>query len=36
MLVIDNGIVVTMDDARSGYFGGHVVIDATGSPLHGH
>jgi 5-methylthioadenosine/S-adenosylhomocysteine deaminase len=27
MLVINNGTVVTMDDARSVYFGGHVVID---------
>ena len=27
MLVIDNGTVVTMDDTRSVYFGGHVVID---------
>jgi 5-methylthioadenosine/S-adenosylhomocysteine deaminase len=26
-LVIDNGAVLTMDDARSVYFGGHVVID---------
>src|ERR1700728_1958947 len=26
-LVIDNGAVLTMDDARSGHFGGHVVID---------
>ena len=27
MLVIDNGTVLTMDDARSVHFGGHVVID---------
>jgi len=27
MLVINNGTVVTMDDARSVHFGGHVVID---------
>jgi 5-methylthioadenosine/S-adenosylhomocysteine deaminase len=27
MLVINNGTVVTMDDDRSVYFGGHVVID---------
>ena len=27
MLVIENGTVLTMDDARSVYFGGHVVID---------
>ena len=27
MLVINNGTVVTMDDARSVYFGGHLVID---------
>ena len=31
MLVINNGTVVTMDDARSVYFGGHVVIDGIGS-----
>jgi len=29
MLVINNGTVVTMDDARSVHFGGHVVIDGT-------
>ncbi len=27
MIVISNGTVVTMDDARSVHFGGHVVID---------
>ena len=27
MIVIENGTVVTMDDDRSVYFGGHVVID---------
>ena len=27
MLVISNGTVVTMDDQRSVYFGGHVVIE---------
>jgi 5-methylthioadenosine/S-adenosylhomocysteine deaminase len=27
VIVINNGTVVTMDDARSVYFGGHVVID---------
>src|SRR6266849_1212545 len=27
VIVIENGIVVTMDDARSVYFGGHVVMD---------
>ena len=27
MIVIDNGTVLTMDDARSVHFGGHVVID---------
>jgi len=29
MIVINNGTVVTMDDDRSVYFGGHVVIDGT-------
>jgi 5-methylthioadenosine/S-adenosylhomocysteine deaminase len=27
VIVIENGTVVTMDDARSVYFGGHVVVD---------
>jgi len=27
MIVINNGTVVTMDDDRSVYFGGHVLID---------
>jgi len=27
VIVIENGTVVTMDDARSVYFGGHVVLD---------
>ena len=27
MIVIDNGTVLTMDDARTVHFGGHVVID---------
>ncbi len=27
MILISNGTVVTMDDARSVHFGGHVVID---------
>ena len=27
MIVIENGTVLTMDDDRSVYFGGHVVID---------
>ena len=27
MIVISNGTVVTMDDARSVHFGGHVVMD---------
>jgi 5-methylthioadenosine/S-adenosylhomocysteine deaminase len=27
VIVINNGTVVTMDDARSVYFGGHVVVD---------
>ena len=27
MIVIDNGAVLTMDDARTVHFGGHVVID---------
>ena len=26
-LIIENGTVLTMDDARTVYFGGHVVLD---------